>query len=105
MVACATLFPMAGTGAVRGLQTHPVKYDPESGDPWRTTVSFQPDNAVKLLRLMRRIHPRLSAAGALDTLVALLPEPGGEPLDWETIEQHLRALLPVPEQKELPLAG
>ena len=97
-----------GTPVQRRRRGRRLEYDPASGTPWRTTASFDPDNAVKIIEVINRIHPEMSAATVLNCLTKLMPTSAeDEPLTWPRIEAALREVIARFDtpQEVLPLTG
>ncbi|MFD8316189.1 hypothetical protein [Kitasatospora purpeofusca] len=92
------------------------QYDPESGKPWRTTLSFDSDNAVAIMNLIETINDQLSAATVVNTVIALMPKgPSDPPLTRERLEKALKEIAaafparqeqtPADAQEVLPMTG
>lgn len=109
-----------GTPITRRRRGRPVEYVVGSGRPWRTTLSFDADNAEFIVELIREVHPDLSAATVVNTVMALLRRtegPEGEPLTPASVKAALTAIAenwpapgedeagPQDPQEELPLTG
>lgn len=104
----------SGTPITRRRRGRPVEYVAGSGLPWRTTLSFDPDNAEFIVELIKKVHPDLSAAAVVNAVINLLRQTqgGGEPLTPDRLEAELRKNTkdwPAPEdtsgQEELPMTG
>lgn len=66
--------PAPGTPRASG-----IRYDPESGAPWRSGVVFQCPEAVKVIRAAQEAH--ISVNGLLVELIRRMPVDGeGRPL-------------------------
>jgi hypothetical protein len=101
---------MARTGTTQGRRRRgrPLAYDPASGEPWKTTARFTPENAARLIALRDRIHPHLPIDDLLDCLTGLVPGPDDPPLTHKQVEValHQRAAPYISNtQEELPLTG
>ncbi|WP_143169144.1 hypothetical protein [Streptomyces sp. NBRC 110465] len=104
-----------GTPITRRRRGRPVEYVAGSGLPWRTTLSFDPDNAEFIVGLIKQVHPDLSAATVINVVIDLLLKtkaPEGEPLTPASLEASLRKITkdwPAAEhaatQEELPMTG
>lgn len=84
-----------------------MAYDPASGEVWKTTTRFKPENAAKIIALRDRAHPNVPIDDLLDCLTGLVPGPGDPPLTHERVEEALRRLAApyASTQEELPLTG
>ncbi|MER6914027.1 hypothetical protein ABT354_20330 [Streptomyces sp. NPDC000594] len=103
----------SGTPIARRRRGRPVEYQLGSGAPWRTTMAFDPANADLIVGLIQKVHPDLSAATVINTVLDLLRATSpGEPLTPAHLEAELRRITkswPAPEtgggQGELPMTG
>lgn len=96
----------AQAGAHRKRRGRRSSYDPASGKLWAATARIEPEDAARLLSVMKEIHPELPADKVLGVLAGLIPvKPDDEPLTWKRVEGALRALAERFEtgQEELPL--
>jgi hypothetical protein len=77
-------------GNVRMLTNRGSSYDPAQGGPWRITVNLDPDTAKKLMPVLKKLHPRLAAAGFIAKVIEMIPLSEGEPpIDWSRLEAEI----------------